>query len=94
MKKAGILSLLLLLCTMGISQLHYNKVFFKKQAKFNAGCFMPFTSYSFNPYTRPLPPIKYELPKGAIFCRMEDALHEHFNIWIKFRMGNDDRYSN
>ncbi|HXP50989.1 MAG TPA: hypothetical protein VN922_13605 [Bacteroidia bacterium] len=36
----------------------------------------------------------YSLPKGAIFCRMEDALHQRFNIWIKFRMGDDDRYSN
>ncbi len=37
--------------------------------------------------------IHYVLPKGAIFCRMEDALYKHFNFWIKFRMGNDDRYS-
>ena len=44
----------------------------------------PLANYSFN----------YTLPKGAIFCRMEDALHSHFNIWIKFRMGDDDRYSN
>ncbi|HWY99369.1 MAG TPA: hypothetical protein VNY36_09800 [Bacteroidia bacterium] len=44
----------------------------------------PSPSYSFN----------YTLPKGAIFCRMEDALHKRFNIWIKFRMGTDDRYSN
>lgn len=36
----------------------------------------------------------YTLPKGAVFCRMEDALHKRFNLWIKFRMGNDDRYSN
>jgi hypothetical protein len=36
----------------------------------------------------------YTLPKGAIFCRMEDALYKRFNIWIKFRMGTDDRYSN
>jgi hypothetical protein len=34
------------------------------------------------------------LPKGAIFCRMEDALHAHLNFWVKFRMGTDDRYSN
>jgi len=38
--------------------------------------------------------IKYSLPKGAIFCRMEDALHQHFNFWFKVRMGCDDRYSN
>ena len=44
----------------------------------------PIANYSFN----------YILPKGAIFCRMEDALHSHFNIWIKFRMGDDDKYSN
>jgi hypothetical protein len=38
--------------------------------------------------------IRYNLPKGAIFCRMEDALHEHFNFWFKVRMGCDDSYSN
>ncbi|HXB12318.1 MAG TPA: hypothetical protein VNZ45_10050 [Bacteroidia bacterium] len=37
--------------------------------------------------------IKYALPKGAIFCRMEDALHQRFNIWLKFRMGSEDKYS-
>ncbi|HSY77126.1 MAG TPA: hypothetical protein VK890_09740 [Bacteroidia bacterium] len=44
----------------------------------------------------PLPSnnFNYTLPKGAIFCRMEDALYKRFNIWIKFRMGTDDRYSN
>jgi hypothetical protein len=46
--------------------------------------FRPLPAYSFT----------YSLPKGAIFCRMEDALHQRFNIWIKFRMGDDDRYSN
>jgi len=38
--------------------------------------------------------IKYNLPKGAIFCRMEDALHSKFNFWFKVRMGCDDKYSN
>jgi hypothetical protein len=38
--------------------------------------------------------IQYSLPKGAIFCRMEDALHQHFNLWIKVRMGDNDYYSN
>jgi len=33
------------------------------------------------------------IPKGAIFCRLEDALHKRFNFWIKFRMGTDDKYS-
>jgi hypothetical protein len=33
-------------------------------------------------------------PKGAIFCRMEDAIYNRLNFWIKFRMGMDDRYSN
>ena len=42
----------------------------------------------------PLQPIKYTLSKGAIFCRMEDALYKHFNVLIKVRMGTDDRYSN
>jgi hypothetical protein len=26
----------------------------------------------------------------AFFCKMEDKLHEHFNIWIKLRAGDDD----
>ncbi len=34
------------------------------------------------------------LPKGAIFCRMEDAIYNKLNFWVKFRMGIDDRYSN
>jgi len=37
---------------------------------------------------------KCTLPKGAIFCRMEDAIFNHLNFWVKFRMGTDDRYSN
>lgn len=37
---------------------------------------------------------KYTLPKGAIFCRMEDAIYGKLNFWIKFRMGTDDKYSN
>jgi hypothetical protein len=40
-----------------------------------------------------LAPITYTTPKGAIFCRMEDALLQKFNIWIKLRMGTDNRYS-
>jgi hypothetical protein len=43
--------------------------------------------------TSSLKEIKYSLPKGAIFCRMEDALHQRFNIWLKFRMGSEDKYS-
>ena len=42
----------------------------------------------------PVNDITYTLPKGAIFCRMEDVLYKHFNIWIKLRMGVDDKYSN
>jgi hypothetical protein len=38
--------------------------------------------------------LKCTLPKGAIFCRMEDAIYTHLNFWVKFRMGTDDRYSN
>jgi hypothetical protein len=38
--------------------------------------------------------LKCTLPKGAIFCRMEDAIYNHLNFWVKFRMGTDDRYSN
>lgn len=37
---------------------------------------------------------KYELPKGAIFCRMEDAIYNKLNFWVKLRMGTDERYSN
>jgi hypothetical protein len=37
---------------------------------------------------------KYTLPQGAIFCRMEDAIYNYLNFWVKFRMGTDDRYSN
>lgn len=37
---------------------------------------------------------KYTLPKGAIFCRMEDAIYNRLNFWVKFRMGTDERYSN
>lgn len=50
----------------------------------NTAAVKPLPNYIYN----------YVLPKGAIFCRMEDALHSRFNIWIKFRMGDDDRYSN
>jgi hypothetical protein len=38
--------------------------------------------------------LKCTLPKGAIFCRMEDAIYNHLNFCVKFRMGTDDRYSN
>ncbi len=38
--------------------------------------------------------LKCTLPKGAIFCRMEDAIYNHLNFWVKFRMGTDDKYSN
>ena len=37
---------------------------------------------------------KCTLPQGAVFCRMEDAIYNHLNFWVKFRMGTDDRYSN
>lgn len=38
--------------------------------------------------------LKCALPKGAIFCRMEDAIYNHLNFWVKFRMGTEDKYSN
>lgn len=28
----------------------------------------------------------------ALFCRIENNIHEHFKIWIKFRAGDDDSY--
>jgi hypothetical protein len=37
---------------------------------------------------------KYTLPRGAIFCRMEEAIYNRLNFWVKFRMGTDERYSN
>jgi hypothetical protein len=37
---------------------------------------------------------KYTLPKGAIFCRMEDAIYNKLNFWVKFRLGTDEIYSN
>jgi hypothetical protein len=58
-----------------------SRIVFTDQA--TATVLNPATHYNFH----------YVLPKGAIFCRMEDALYKHFNFWIKFRMGNDDRYS-
>ena len=62
----------------------YNTIYKSTGILFTQPTVKPLPNYSFN----------YILPKGAIFCRMEDALHSHFNIWIKFRMGDDDRYSN
>jgi len=56
--------------------------------------FLVGNSESVSLLSSPLQPIKYILSKGAIFCRMEDALYKHFNVWIKVRMGTDDRYSN
>jgi hypothetical protein len=41
-----------------------------------------------------LQPIKYTLPKAAIFCRMEDAVYKHAGFIFKIRMGCDDAYSN
>ena len=38
--------------------------------------------------------IERNIPKGAIFCRMEDAIYKKLNFWFKFRMGTDDKYSN
>ncbi len=35
----------------------------------------------------------YEIPQGAIFCRMENSLRNTFNIWIKIRAGTDESYS-
>ena len=42
----------------------------------------------------PIGEIKSVVHHEAIFCKMEDALHRHLNIWVKFRMGAEDRYSN
>jgi hypothetical protein len=39
------------------------------------------------------PALKYSLPTGGFFCRIESAIHQRLNFWIKFRMGTDDKYS-
>jgi hypothetical protein len=51
---------------------------------------LSYSSFQFSPICN----FKYTLSKGAIFCRMEDAIYSKFNFWVKFRMGTDDRYSN
>jgi len=35
----------------------------------------------------------YEIPKGAVFCRIENNLRNTFNIWIKVRAGTDESYN-
>ena len=35
----------------------------------------------------------YQIPRGAIFCRMENNLRNTFNIWIKIRAGTDESYN-
>lgn len=49
-----------------------------------------------NNYIAPvsIPGASCSTPKGAVFCRMEDALYKRLNIHIKLRMGVDDKYSN
>ncbi|MBC7864529.1 MAG: hypothetical protein IAF38_16260 [Bacteroidia bacterium] len=37
--------------------------------------------------------VNFEIPRGAIFCRMEKALMNKSNIWIKFRAGDEKYYS-
>lgn len=32
------------------------------------------------------------ISKQPIFCRMEDKLHQRFNVWIKLRTGSDEYY--
>lgn len=59
----------------------------------NMSCFDAAASYSLSRYSR-VYSFRYILPKGAIFCRMEDAIYNKLNFWVKFRMGTDDRYSN
>ena len=52
--------------------------------------FSSFNNFRLN--TRALLALKYEIPKGAIFCRMEDNLRDKFNIWIKIHAGNGEAY--
>ena len=35
---------------------------------------------------------KCNIPKGSVFCRMEDKLYKRFSVWIKIRAGSDDEY--
>lgn len=32
------------------------------------------------------------VPKGAVFCRMENNICFHYNIWLKIRAGDVDMY--
>ena len=36
--------------------------------------------------------VKYEIPKGAVFCRMEEQLRSRLNFWVKLRAGSDEAY--
>lgn len=100
MKKLTLITCVLLFTVLQICSAQEKAV--KQQSMFKP---LPlnFSNYSYSStlltpakYFKPLANycFTYSLPKGAIFCRMEDALHERFNFWIKFRMGDDDRYSN
>ena len=93
MKRAIIVCFLLSQCVVGFGQLLFAKISLQKPLTHSAYLVFPAyqrpSVFSANPLH-----INCQLPKGAIFCRMEDALYKKFNIWIKFRMGNDDRYSN
>lgn len=55
--------------------------------------FRPFNSAtaSFFPVNRSFV-IHYQPPKPAFFCGMEDKFRDRFNVFLKFRAGNDESY--
>ncbi|HEV7229917.1 MAG TPA: hypothetical protein VGO45_01235 [Bacteroidia bacterium] len=45
-------------------------------------------------YSTSLTPFVFDpsVPKGAVFCRMENNICFHYNIWLKIRAGDVDMY--
>jgi hypothetical protein len=53
-------------------------LFYNKSDSFNQGSFIPFMKT----------PVHYT----AFFCKLENRVYNHFNVWLKFRAGNDELY--
>jgi hypothetical protein len=97
--KRGLISIFLLLFLAPFCSAQENRLFTQplfSHTNYSAKPIGIFNTYSFSSASPNVPSyrLNYELPKAAIFCWLEDVLYKHFNFWIKFRMGNDDRYSN
>jgi len=60
------------------------KLIFTGSLKNNSPFENTFWQQNINP-----PPLIFhnQTPPGAIFCRMENSLHQRFNIWIRIRTG-------